>query len=583
MDSDTIQVPQFACADPVRGVIQVNLFASNRGGALETHDWVWVIEHLLLHLALNHAARREGRDPLLWNIACDIVVERMLAMLGIGASFFPPDEAAQEWGNGLSSEETLYDELLRERRANHEIPRLVALSGTDRCDLLGLAGPGPFPFRKEWENRFVEGIHRAAQQVVAKRAQQEEYSMPGLSHWQPLAYAQRWVCNELPLLSALASEIRVIADARLCDGMNISVAAVNGFLGEMYFHTDCSLTKEEVLFVYVHELLHVALFHHMRCAGRDPYIWNLACDFVINAWLIEMGVGQLPKIGGLFDPRLQGMGVEEVYDLLVRDPRSCKKIRGFRGDLGDILMDAPLRRIYRDDVTTLDDVYRHCLRSGVDAWYATCRGLVPAGLLEEVKSLYTPPVSWDVDLARWMEKHVPLLHETRRTYSRASRRQASTPDIPRPARYIPQECEEAHTFGVVLDTSGSMDRELLGRALGAISSYAEARNVPAIRLVLCDAAPYDYGYVAPTDLRGVFPITGRGGTALQPAVSYLQSRSDFPASAPVMIITDGWCEEELIVAREHCFLMPRKSWKEGSVPLRTSAPVFRVLKETYND
>ena len=140
---------------------------------------------------------------------------------------------------------------------------------------------------------------------------------------------------------------------------------------------------------------------------------------------------------------------------------------------------------------------------------------------------------------------------------------------------------EQFAHAVVLDTSGSMDRELLGRALGAIASYAEAREVPAVRLVLCDAAPYDQGIVAPADLRGIFPIRGRGGTVLQPAISFLVSRPDFPSAAPVMIITDGWCEEELLVPREHCFVLPRKSWKEGAIPLRTLAPVFRVLKEEY--
>jgi predicted metal-dependent peptidase len=129
-----------------------------------------------------------------------------------------------------------------------------------------------------------------------------------------------------------------------------------------------------------------------------------------------------------------------------------------------------------------------------------------------------------------------------------------------------------------MDTSGSMDRATLGRALGAIASYSEARDVPAVRLVMCDAAPYDRGMVPPTDLRGVYPVVGRGGTVLQPAINYLLSRSDFPAKAPIMIITDGWCEEQLFVPRNHCFVLPRKSYNEGAYPLKTSAPVFRVLK-----
>jgi predicted DNA-binding transcriptional regulator YafY len=51
------------------------------------------------------------------------------------------------------------------------------------------------------------------------------------------------------------------------------------------------------------------------------------------------------------------------------------------------------------------------------------------------------------------------------------------------------------TFGVVLDTSGSMERTVLARALGTIASYATSRDVPAVRVVFCDAAPYDEGYL----------------------------------------------------------------------------------------
>jgi predicted metal-dependent peptidase len=294
-----------------------------------------------------------------------------------------------------------------------------------------------------------------------------------------------------------------------------------------------------------------------------------------------MGVGQFPAVGGLYDPRLQGMSAEEVYDLICREPGRCRGLRGFRGKLGDILLDSPRGPLLRRDITTLDDLYRRCIAAGL-ACANWRRGYVPAGLIEEIRSLFAPPVPWDVELARWMDAHVPMLRDPLHTYARASRRQSSTPDIPRPARYVPQEWKDACTFGVVLDTSGSMERETLGRALGAIASYAEARDVPAVRLVLCDAAPYDWGIVAPADLRGVYPIQGRGGTVLQPAINLLLHQPDFPPTAPIMILTDGWCEEVLLVPREHCFVLPRKQWQEGALPLRTTAPVFRVLKAEHD-
>ena len=40
----------------------------------------------------------------------------------------------------------------------------------------------------------------------------------------------------------------------------------------------------------------------------------------------------------------------------------------------------------------------------------------------------------------------------------------------------------------------------LAKALGSIASYAEAKDVPAVRLVCCDAAAYDLGYLPASDI-----------------------------------------------------------------------------------
>jgi predicted metal-dependent peptidase len=35
-------------------------------------------------------------------------------------------------------------------------------------------------------------------------------------------------------------------------------------------------------FVMAHEFLHVGLRHDERQQGRDPFLWNVACDYAIN-------------------------------------------------------------------------------------------------------------------------------------------------------------------------------------------------------------------------------------------------------------------------------------------------------------
>jgi predicted metal-dependent peptidase len=127
------------------------------------------------------------------------------------------------------------------------------------------------------------------------------------------------------------------------------------------------------------------------------------------------------------------------------------------------------------------------------------------------------------------------------------------------------------TFGVVLDTSGSMDARLLGKALGAIASYSAARDVPAARVVFCDAVAYDAGYVPVEDIAGRVAVRGRGGTRLQPGVDLLERADDFPADGPLLVITDGYCDV-LRIRREHAFLVPAGR----ALPFRPRGPVFRV-------
>ncbi|MDR2688539.1 MAG: VWA-like domain-containing protein, partial [Azoarcus sp.] len=142
----------------------------------------------------------------------------------------------------------------------------------------------------------------------------------------------------------------------------------------------------------------------------------------------------------------------------------------------------------------------------------------------------------------------------------------------RPAWRLDQALLDGRTFGVVLDTSGSMDRALLATALGAIASYSAARDVPAARVVFCDAEAYDQGYMKPEDIAATVKVRGRGGTVLQPGIDCLERADDFPKDAPILIITDGYCEDHLILhGREHAYLIP-----EGArLPFPPKGKVFR--------
>jgi predicted metal-dependent peptidase len=528
--------------------------------------WMHVIAHCLLHLGLEQFVVKEKQS--LWNIACDCVVEKFLEDLHFGHAHYenrPP--------SGVSGEEKLYERLLWLDDLSEYIG--YGTAGLRAADMI-FKKPELHTYAARhtwsWSSRLAAGlgdaVHDAVEQAVSSQLE------GGYHSWRrgnsQAETAREWFISSYPLLGAIATSFTIIESQEICRQKDIHIAAINCGLQEVYINPAAHLTMEECRFVMAHEFLHAALRHEVRHEWRDAYYWNIACDFVINGWLTEMGLGERPD-GVLYDEQLQGLSAEAVYDRIVTDLRVYKKLATLRGEgLGDMLSGGA--SLGPGSGTDLDEFYRRALAQGLEYHQNAGRGYLPEGLIEEIRALSHPPIPWDVELARWFDELFAPLEKTR-SYARPSRRQSSTPDIPRPSLSPNRAALDGRTFGVVLDTSGSMERALLATALGAIASYSASRDVPAVRVVFCDAAAYDQGYMRPEEIAGAVKVKGRGGTILQPGIDTIHQAEDFPAGAPLLLITDAECEDRLVLyGREHAFLIP----EGATLPFVPKGKVFRM-------
>ncbi|HUY79185.1 MAG TPA: VWA-like domain-containing protein [Ktedonobacterales bacterium] len=540
----------------------------------EPEEWAYVLAHCLLHLGFGHFQRRER--PQEWNDACCWFLSGFQRQLKIGR---PPIEMAAS-DAPAATEERIYDDLCARglppgwlgcgAAGAHGRDMLIEKPVSSEQTAKARSNRKP----PDWGALFAQGLTAAVSRAVEVAAGEIPSLTSAARSRSAGRRAREWFINSYPLLGALAAAFTIIEDPLVCQRMNISIAAVDMESREIYINPASGLLRTEntqqLRFVMAHELLHVGLRHDARQQGRDPYLWNVAADFIINAWLVEMGVGVMPEYG-LFDPALAGESAESVYDRIVTDLRRYRKLTTMRGvGVSDILQ--PGQRDWPQGVADLDTWYRNALSQGLSYHQDSGRGLLPAGLIEEIEALSQPPIPWDVELARWFDNFFQPV-EFVRSYSRPSRRQSSTPDIPRPRWVPPPDWQEGRTFGVVLDTSGSMDRKLLAKALGAIASYSLSRDVPAVRVIFCDAATYDQGYMRPEDIAARVRVRGRGGTILQPALDLLQAAQDFPADGPVLIITDARCDKLTVPrGRDHAYLLPMGA----NLPFPPRGPVFRM-------
>lgn len=531
----------------------------------EPEVWAHVLAHCALHLGMEHI--RDKPQLLYWNLACDLVAEKFLTDLKLGKPHY--DKPLPE---GINDEERLYNRFC----ADGAPPEYYGFgtAGEHQNDINFKAEVNIYTRNyRNWSRFFAAGLNLAVHSAVSVAAGYQD-TLAYNKYEERYTAAQRakaWFISSYPLLGAVAAGFTIIEDPLVCQRMEIRVAAVSGGMQEIYMNPAAGLSEEETRFVMAHEILHAALRHDARHEWRDAYLWNVACDYVINMWLTEMGVGERPE-GLLFDEQFKGLNAEAVYDRIVTDMRTYRKLATLRGTgIGDILP-GDEKWWERGDGIDLDAFYRRALAQGLTYHQEQNRGYIPEGLIEEIRALTHPPIPWDVELARWFDEYfTPVEHV--RSYARPSRRQSSTPDIPRPSSVPAHSALDGRTYGVVLDTSGSMDRGLLATALGAIASYSISRDVPAVRVVFCDAAAYDQGYMPPEDIAGSVKVKGRGGTVLQPGIDRLLQAEDFPGDAPILIITDGYCENRLIFkGRDHAYLLPAGN----TLPFVPKGKVFRI-------
>lgn len=554
-----------ACVEK-SGSVYVNTHAK-----LSPEQWAYVTAHNLLHLAFGHFdadnipfSENQHFRPEIWNKACDIYIARFLADIKFGEPVF--EDPKYEYTIRLNDERKIYHHL-----TNTEQEALKQTYGTNsisRPDMIGIEHP--LRYKNGQNNHFAAAFSYAITHSVTQAVSTAGGHTWNLDRETPVMRAAQWFLTHYPLLGGMAASFKIIENPEICQRYEIHIAAVDAFLGEIYANPACGFSEEEWKFVLAHEFLHAGLQHHKRCQGRDPYLWNIACDYVINDWLKEMKIGIMPEEGLLYDETLHGLSAESIYDKIVKEMRKFKKHATFRGHgHGDIFGNGTPRFEGSEKGVNLDEFLKNALREGLDFHMTRQRGYLPAGLVEEIRVLSTPPIPWEVELARWFDYMFPPL-EKHRTYARPSRRQGSTPGIPRPSYVFQEKDLENRTFGVVLDTSGSMSVKQLGLALGAIASYAVSKDVPFVRVIFCDASAVDAGYLSPEEIAGRVEVTGRGGTVLQPGINLLERAKDFPAKGPILVITDGYIENDLRIKREHAFLLP----KGNRLPFHPRGKVF---------
>ena len=109
----------------------------------------------------------------------------------------------------------------------------------------------------------------------------------------------------------------VVASVGYEENKDIPTAATDG--ETIYYNSEYleGLSVEEQTFVFAHEVCHIAFNHILRSEGKDPELWNIATDGVINQFLKRDGLKMAP--GGVDMAEAINYDAEQLYEKLLQE------------------------------------------------------------------------------------------------------------------------------------------------------------------------------------------------------------------------------------------------------------------------
>jgi len=388
------------------------------------------------------------------------------------------------------------------------------------------------------------------------------------------------VAATLPHLSGLCHSVRVKVTKKY------PVAAI-GASGLMLVHPRVfsETPLPDLVFVVAHELMHLALDTFGRSGNADPYLVNVAHDYVIND-ILSVELNREVPLGGLVRHGARQESLEAIVAELARNeaggnPNGCwsverKKKKKKRAKKPKSAMQEELERaglvppepeepdeddsepddypagdaISAEDEAELepelgpkersanrDRVRREAVRAvslkELREQMAKATGQGSGGedsgatrtLMEAVATAYQPP--WQLALQHWLDAVSP----GPRSYAKPSRRGADRDD----GVILAGRKREGWALHVVMDTSGSMV-DTLPHILGLLASFCEGAGVNQVHIMQCDVGVTANEWLDPAELSS-YKITGFGGSDMSPAMDEL---ADDPEVNAVLVLTDGY-------------------------------------------
>jgi predicted metal-dependent peptidase len=350
-----------------------------------------------------------------------------------------------------------------------------------------------------------------------------------------------------PFFGNMATRLRILA----ADDW-LPTAAVDG--RNLYFNTQFfnAMNNKEIEFVVAHEILHMVFDHLGRRDYRNPMLYNIAADYIVNNTLVRDRIGTTPSIVDCFqDFKYEGWTSEEVYDELFKEAE--KNGQEFLEQLGEMLdehldddgdggseegeegqdgkgnnVSKSRPKYSKEEIKKIKDEIKESM---INAAQAAGAGNTPAGVQRMIKELTEPKMNWRELLRQQIQSTIKSDY----TFSRPNRKGWHTGAV------LPgMNFAETIDICIALDMSGSIGNAQAADFLGEVKGIMDEYKDYNIKIWCFDTEVYNEDDFTADDGRDLteYEIHGGGGTDFMVNWRYMRENDIQPKK--FLMFTDGY-------------------------------------------
>ena len=325
-------------------------------------------------------------------------------------------------------------------------------------------------------------------------------------------------------------------------------AAVDG--RNLYYNTQFfnAMSNKEVEFVIAHEILHCVFDHLARRDDRDPQIYNIAADYIVNNLLVRDRIGNKPTFIDCFqDFKYEGWTSEEVYDDIFGkyDEEELKQLGELLdehvdwegdgdGDNGNSTTPGKSKgkggppKYSKEELRKIRDEIKEGM---ISAAQSSGAGNIPGEIARMIKELTEPKMNWREILRQQIQSTIRSDY----TFMRPSRKGWHTGAV------LPgMNFDQTIDLCICIDMSGSIGNDQATDFLSEVKGIMDEYKDYKIKLWCFDTKVYneeDFSADGGEDL-SEYQVMGGGGTDFMVNWTYMKENDIQPKK--FLMFTDGY-------------------------------------------